>query len=145
MRNVQAMQIFNSIENLIKDSASGSLLESDFSGHHSKEFSLFCELSNDVNEFCRLDYFIQIDYVGVSNLFHDFDFSLNAYFVIFFLNGTFINYFYSYFFASGQMDTFFDFAEGSLAQGFSELVIPYPCTDFFLTAAFLHAFDSHLI
>ncbi len=43
------------------------------------------------------------------------------------------------------MDTFFDFAEGSLAQGFSELVIPYPCTDFFLTAAFLHAFDSHLI
>lgn len=115
MRNIQTVQILYGVKYLIKYSTCCSLLQSHLSRHHPEQFSLLCELCNYVDEICRLDYFVQIDDVGVSYFFHNLHLSLDTDLIVFVLDRTFIDYFYCHFLTSGQMNSFFNLSKSPFA------------------------------
>ena len=139
------MQIFHGVKNLIKYSTCCPLLESHLSRHDSKEFPLLCELCDYVDEICGLDYFVEIDDVGMPDFLHNLHLPLDADLIVLVFDRSLINYFHCYFLTSREMNTFLNLAKRSLAESLLEFVVANSSDCLFLTATLLHAFDSHLI
>ena len=132
MCDIESVKILNSIQNLIENSASCPLFQSDFSRHNFKQLPLLCILSDNVDVFSCLYDLIEVYDVGVPDFLHDLYLPLNSQLIILILNRFFIDNFNCYFFPCWNVNGLLNLSKSASTQSLPHFVIANSSQGFFL-------------
>lgn len=123
MNNVEFVHVLNTFDELPEEFAGFAFFESFFLDDLLKEFTLRDELHDEEELFGGFDNFVELDKIGVSDLFEDVYFAGDSFYIGNIDNFIFFKYFDGNFFSRYRVNTKFDFAEGALSKIFGNNVV----------------------